>query len=138
MSEQSATQTIRSHLARAGAHIQRIEDKLTPGVPDMNFKIPDLPECWLEGKFLRSLPKRDATPVRVGLKTEQALWLEERKLRGGKVFVWVRILDTGWWLFDDRFRELQDGIPTSQFVAEAYFQNAKELVEALLTQLVDK
>lgn len=117
MSEQSATQTLISNLKRQmqGIHVQRLEDKLTQGVPDMNVCW-NGGEAWLEGKFLRRLPTRHDTLVRFGSKGERRLimqrnWLNTRAKAGGLCFVWLRIEDGDWFLFSgDNFDFLADGI----------------------------
>lgn len=132
MSEASAWTTLRSHLVKMGTrvHIQRLEDKLTGGIPDTNFCV-DGVEVWLEGKFLKDLPKRESTKVKVELRADQALWLETRQRAGGYAFVWIRVRDVGWMLFDGRFRALQDGIPLVDFMQEPIYATCKEMVEVL-------
>lgn len=141
MSEQNATQTVRTHvLALPGnVHVQRIEDKLSPGVPDMNVCWEDI-EFWLEGKFVKELPKRDDTLVRFGPKgdmrlVQQANWLRQRQLAGGRVFWWVRVADVGWYLFRSRFHFLHDGIEKQLMLREHCFASAKDMVQAIAGDL---
>lgn len=149
MSEQSAWATLRGHLVGMDGrvHIQRLEDKLSTGIPDTNVCWQPEPWCdrgyefWLEGKFIRELPKRATTKVMVGtggLSAEQALWLETRQRAGGKVFVWIRVADHGWLLFHDRFRALQRGIVLSDFQNEPVYPNAKALVLALKVMVLSE
>lgn len=61
--------------------IQRIEDKLTPGVADMNVCLGGR-EFWLEGKHIKALPTRASTPVKLDhpLQPEQRNWLLTRQV----------------------------------------------------------
>lgn len=139
MSEASAWTTLRSHLkAMEGrVHIQRFEDKLTGGIPDTNVCWNGI-EFWLEGKFVRNLPLRASTLVKVGLRADQKLWLETRQRAGGKAFVWVRIADHGWLLFENRFQALKDGIRLTDFIDEPVYSTCKEMVEALKVLLISE
>lgn len=136
MSEANAWSTVRSHLInlRPLPHIQRFEDRLTGGIPDTNVCFDGL-DFWLEGKFLKSLPKRDTTLVRVDLRADQALWHENRQLAGGKTFVWIRIANLGWQLWHDRFRSLQDGVPLNAFLQEPIYRSAKEMVAEIVRSI---
>ena len=129
MSEQTAWTTMRGHLTSlpGRVHIQRFEDKLTGGIPDTNVCWAGH-EFWMEAKFVKDLPKRPTTKVKVGLRPDQALWLETRQRAGSLAFVWIRVRDYGWLLFDGRYRALQDGIPLEDFMNEPVYANCKELV----------
>lgn len=135
MGETSATKTLRAHLVAHGAHVQRIEDKLTPGIPDTNVCLRGV-EMWLEGKFLKDLPARDDTLIRFGAKGEprlihQANWLDARRKAGGLTFWWVRVRDGGWYLFDSHFSWLKDGVSKSTFLTEEAFASAKAMTDAI-------
>jgi len=138
MTETTATQTLRSHLKALGAHVQRIEDKLTPGIPDTNACLNGV-EIWLEGKFLKDLPARSDTLVRFGNKGEDRLvhqcnWLTARDRAGGRAFWWVRVRDGGWYLFEDKFNWLKDGVRKDIFLQQPSFTSAKLLVEYLVAR----
>lgn len=136
MSEANAWSTVRSHLVnlRPLPHIQRLEDKLTGGIPDTNVCFDGI-DFWLEGKYVDKLPKRDSTLVRVDLRADQALWHENRQLAGGKTFVWIRVNRLGWQLWDDRFRSLQDGVPLNAFLQEPIYKSAKEMVAEIVRRV---
>ncbi len=137
MTEASAWTTLKSNLHQGlegNVHIQRFEDKLTGGIPDTNVCWNGL-DFWMEGKFLKVLPKRSATLIKVDLRANQTLWLETRKRAGGKVFVWVRVADYGWMLFSDRFRDLKEGIPLEEFLKLPSFINCRSLVRHLVCEL---
>ena len=135
MSENSATKTFRNNWASEGAHPQRIEDKITPGIPDTNICWLGL-EAWFEGKFLRKLPARDDTLVQFGSKGEPRLrhqrnWLTTRAKAGGSAFWWVRVQDTCWFMCDHNFDWLKDGVRKDLFLAqhEYMFSDSKAMIK---------
>jgi len=72
-------------------HVQRHEDSVTRGIPDVSYAI-DGAEGWIELKTLNDWPKRPTTPVRVDIKPEQVAWLEARGDAGaGRCFVLIRV-----------------------------------------------
>lgn len=67
----------------------RHEDKLNLGVPDVSYGMGKM-NGWLELKFAER-PVRESTPVRVGMRPEQARWLQRRGLNGGGCWVLAQI-----------------------------------------------
>lgn len=127
MSEKSAVKTLRKHTLSEcpGSHWQRLEDSISLGVPDINVAVvldtswrKNRGDLWIEAKELDVLPKRNTTPVRVGLRLEQKLWLEEGKKAGRRVVVAVRTPEL-WLFFDDYFQLLYDGLPWSMLLIQA-------------------
>lgn len=123
MSETSARHTLKKIILKEcpGTHWQRVEDKTAEGFPDINICIPydslNLPihgEYWIEAKFVEALPVRQTTPLRVGLRRLQCLWLRSRKAAGGKVRVILRVGLKEWWVWDDHFELLRDGAPAAE------------------------
>lgn len=140
MSENSATKTLRNNLKKLGAHVQRFEDKLTPGIPDTNFCL-EAREVWLEGKFLRSLPSREDTLVRFGARNEPRLahqrnWMTARHNAGSFVRWWLRVQDVGWWLFDD-FDVIRDGIPKRDLRAMPRYANSQLMIDAVVREATE-
>ena len=140
MSESASWQTIRKHLASHGAHIQRLEDQLSVGVPDATACLRR--DFWLEGKFVKSLPARDDTPIRFGARAQtvhQRNWLDARTRAGGICFVWVRVADERWYYFTDDFAFLVDGIPKKEFLAHPNaFKYASDMVERIINVVKEK
>lgn len=135
MSENSATKTLRSHLKAAGEHSQRFEDKLSPGIPDTMSTVNNYP-VFLEGKFIKDLPSKDKTLIRFGRKGEPRLihqrnWLVAHNRAGGLAFWWVRVRDDGWYLFQNKFNWLTDGVEKQLFLREPKLGSAKEVVARL-------
>lgn len=138
MTEQNSTQTIKKYIkAWPKTHIQRVEDSMSPGIADMNVCHQGF-EFWLEGKFLKDLPVRDNTLVRVGLTPEQATWLETRQRAGGCVFVWIRVRGYGWLLFEDQFRELQHGIIKTEFMKHPVYATGKLLTDDIYCEILQR
>ena len=136
MPESSSTRTLRVALSLAGGHVQRFEDKLTPGIPDMNVCVQGM-EIWLEGKAA-ALPKRDTSTLRFGSKGEPRLafqrnWLSARRKAGGCAFFWAKIDGFGWVLFDD-LDLLTEGILVSELKAMPCHRGAKGLTEEILVK----
>ena len=72
-------------------HAQRHEDRSARGVPDVSYGLAGH-SGWIELKHVDAWPVRDATPVRVGLTQEQAIWLTDRAgCGGGQCFVLLKV-----------------------------------------------
>jgi hypothetical protein len=134
MSEVSMRHTVKRHVVEemVNAHWQRLEDGSSLGIPDINFCWQGV-ECWIEAKQmdLEKLPKREATPVRIGLRPEQSLWLEERKRAGGHAYVLAKI-GQEWLLWDDGFRELRDGMTIAELRFRAVGSSYREFQLAMI------
>lgn len=99
-------------------HWQRLEDSISLGLPDVSAFAARRGDCWIEGKELDKLPKRNTTPVKVGLRLEQQLWLTEAQEAGRRVIVAVRTPEL--WLFFNRgFGLLYSGEPWSMLLEQA-------------------
>lgn len=141
MSEHSATNTLRQHLKAQGAHVQRFEDKLSPGIPDTMACLNGYP-IFLEGKFIKALPARDDTLVRFGSTGEARLahqrnWLRAHRDAGGLALLWVQVRDKGWYLFETEFDILVDGIPKKDLLAREDLGSAKAMVARLNDLVVE-
>lgn len=70
---------------------QRHEDKFSTGVPDVSYALEGV-DGWIELKSLSKWPARESTPVRIGLRKEQSIWLAQRAQSGnGRCFILVRV-----------------------------------------------
>ena len=141
MSENSATATLRKCFEKHGAHVQRIEDKFTPGIPDMNICAWGV-ELWLEGKFIKTLPKRRTSLIRFGAKGDSRLahqrnWIRARRNAGGNVFIFIRIQDLGWRLLDNP-ATLVSGLTLLELEKLRKFATAMELCVHLKLMLTGK
>jgi hypothetical protein len=69
----------------------------------------------MEFKFVRELPKRELTPVRIGLRPEQKTWLILRAMAGGRVCVITKIdPKTMWLVHTGHYKALYEGIPLQE------------------------
>lgn len=104
MSETAMWHSMRAKLP--GTH-QRFEDKLSSGIPDLNW-LYNGKESWIELKYKKNIIKGNRKR-NTGLEPEQGLWLRERKRFGGNAFLLIKCgsgRDAQWWLFDDHFKQL--------------------------------
>lgn len=77
---------------------QRIEDRLTPGIPDICYAIDGF--GWIELKYLPSVPKNPETVMRIDhLTPEQRNWSELWGKRTNRVFLLLQAGDN-YLLFD--------------------------------------
>jgi len=67
---------------------QRIEDRSSIGVPDLNLHIPSIGDVWIEMKFHFRLPTRT---VRLGLSNQQSIWLIQNQAAGRKCALLCRL-----------------------------------------------
>lgn len=127
MSEQASRDTFRKQVAKQlpEAHWQRFEDKFQAGIPDINICYQGV-ETWVEAKHIKALPKWPHTPIKVEIRKEQVIWLNNRKRAGGRVLVLVRIGREEWVAFNDHFKKLEEGIPMETFFQLATYRS-KEL-----------
>lgn len=86
MNESSAYDAIRPRLQGLGLDPQRIENVLASGTPDISYT-----HGMIENKHLAHWPARSATPVDIGLRKEQKVWLYRRWLSGGLCWILLRV-----------------------------------------------
>lgn len=82
-------------------HATRIEDRLQSGVPDVSWGARGV-QGWIELKYVPKPPVRLGTPFRIGLRPEQAVWLQQRGRVGNYCWVLARVQNLQWLLFDWR------------------------------------
>lgn len=66
----------------------KINDNFQGGVADAYYSA-NGGDMWVEYKYLKALPKRSDTSVKLGLTGQQILWLNERRAEGRNVVVVV-------------------------------------------------
>jgi hypothetical protein len=82
---------IKIELDRRRWHYQRIEDKLTPGIPDLNIHVPGVGDVWMELKHVDALPRYENGNIDIGLRPEQFIWLRDAKKSGRNVLLTARV-----------------------------------------------
>jgi len=70
-------------------HYQRIEDKLSAGIPDVNVCYEGV-ECWVELKSIK-YPSNKHKPLNIGLRAAQKGWIHKRAISGGSVFILLQL-----------------------------------------------
>jgi hypothetical protein len=87
MSGEAALWHYLSNGMRGRWHVQRHEDRLTAGIPDVSFAMNGI-DGWIELKARA----RISASISLGLSNEQAIWLYRRgKIGSGHCFVMARI-----------------------------------------------
>lgn len=93
--ENSMWTDLRDKLPR-DIHIERIENSVALGTPDVNLCSIQLGEVWVELKYADDWPVRDSTVFRLKHYTkEQRLWHILRCAAGGSCWVLLRV--GPWW-----------------------------------------
>jgi hypothetical protein len=91
MSEKRAYQNFRDHVKQPGDRIDRIENSVGVGAPDINL-CAEGRECWVELKSPRE-PKRPGTPLfgsNHKLSVDQKNWFHRQTRAGGRCFILIR------------------------------------------------
>ncbi len=111
MSEKAIMRTLREKTCARwpDTHWQRLEDKLSIGIPDASVAIPGLGEWWVEGKHVACLPAKPGTPIKLGIRPGQRLWLVHRHRLGCRVMVFAKV-DKYCLTFRHSFNELYNGV----------------------------
>lgn len=94
MRESSFWRSIRIGLLKASNNkilLQRIEDKLTLGIPDVHFCY-EGKTGWIELKVLKDYPKKVNTPIKINhLTPHQKQWHKNYTKSLGKSFVLLKV-----------------------------------------------
>lgn len=77
-------------------HATRVEDRLQSGIPDVTWGARGV-QGWLELKYLHHWPVRGG-PADLGLRPQQAAWLQLRHAAGLGCWVLIRVARV-WYLF---------------------------------------
>ena len=113
----------------SGVHIVRIESTVGAGVFDTNICYKGH-EFWLEGKFIKQLPVKDTTPVKVGMSEEQWAFALRRFYAGGTCYLWANVQlnrrsgDEGWYIFElnnvDIINDVRRGMKLPEFLTHRH------------------
>lgn len=89
--ESAAYQTLKAKCFKPHDRIERIENLIGSGMPDVTYCI-DGHNDWIEVKAPRNMPKRETTPVLVNnekVSQEQKNWFLAQKNAGGQGWIWI-------------------------------------------------
>ena len=98
MNEHSFIRSIHRYL-HPDIHSWKIHDTYTGGVPDAMYSGP-AGILFVEYKYIKTLPKKDTTPLRHSLSALQLQWLERMKMSANAALV-IGVEDTCIILVDD-------------------------------------
>lgn len=88
MDEHSYIRSVHRNLPN-DVYAWKINDRFQGGAADAYYSLRGGGDMWIEYKFLKSLPKRSGTIVRIDLSELQKAWLKARLLDGRTVSVIV-------------------------------------------------
>jgi len=88
VSEAAFSRALVAALRKGGAKVQRVEDKLSEGIPDINIAFAG-EETWIELKEIK-WPQREDTPIKIPLRRQQVRWIRERTEVGRIIFIAAR------------------------------------------------
>lgn len=132
-SEAALRSVFKDRLAPFGL-IQRVENRVEAGTPDVLYLISRLPAPrpaatgWVELKYIGAWPARASTPVRSDTLTlAQVLFLEGWTRAGGRAWLLTQIGRGYLFLNGSRARLLLDGVPRDEIVARADVWNPTSL-----------
>lgn len=75
--ETAVYRSIKNRLSSYAIDLVRIENSAGMAIPDVYFYTPES-EGWIEFKYIKSLPKRDDTIVKIPFRPGQVAWLHQR------------------------------------------------------------
>lgn len=91
MNEKTAYAAFRENIIGRGDRIDRVENPIVPGMPDVSCCLRPGVEFWMEIKAPRE-PIRDSTPLfgsRHGVMQSQANWIRSQIQAGGKCYFFI-------------------------------------------------
>lgn len=74
MNETGFIKSIHNHINKSDVHIWKIHDTFTGGVPDAMYS-GKAGVLFVEYKYVKELPKKDASLIRHSLSPQQVIWL---------------------------------------------------------------
>lgn len=83
--ENATGKTAMRHLRKHG-DVNRVENRVGPGTPDMNGCIQGH-EFWIENKWLDHFPRHGGVVLIPKFRQDQRAWMHRRGKAGGKVFL---------------------------------------------------
>jgi len=112
-SEAALWTTLHGRIGDCG-HVQRFEDVASTGIPDLNWGWRGR-ESWIELKHRAAWPKRPGTPVRIGLRQDQADWLRARWTACSDAWALVQVGREYLLFAGNEAQLLVDGMPREKF-----------------------
>jgi hypothetical protein len=72
-------------------HMDRVENYLVAGMPDVEGQLLGAGQFWIELKVCRATPRRESTPARFKTRKAQVEWLERRWNLGGNAWLLLQV-----------------------------------------------
>ena len=135
MSEKTLWRTVGGILKRNRLDPRRIEDAVSVGVPDVNYR-----DGWIELKVVPSWPKRPGTPLRVDHFTPaQRVWLQRRCRCAGRAYLMLRVGASEYLLFrGDVAAKCLGYLPRERLVEKALVHWPDGLIEGEFIRCVSE
>lgn len=133
MIETTAWDSIRPLFREMGLDPIRVENVINPGHPDLDYTHGNI-----ELKYMEAFPVRPGTKVRVPeLTGEQVGWITRRDLKGGLVWLLVRV-GKEWFLWAGRdVHRVKQGLTQAEWRAEAALVLCQPIAGAARDRLRD-
>lgn len=128
---------LRKVLTVKGWVYQRIEDRSTVGVPDLNVHVPGVGDVWIELKHHARIPVRS---INLGLSQQQYLWLRSNQLAGRLCCLLCRV-GSLWCLWTDieSYKLATQSTPWTKLVSkvECMYDDPHLVVQHLAKEIVN-
>jgi hypothetical protein len=127
MSESSDYKTFRRNVIGPHDRIDRIENVMVAGMPDVNFCI-DGVEGWIEQKSPKE-PKRKSTKLfgsNHKVSVDQSNWMKRQTTAGGKAYFLI-VTDLRWLLLDGAWADEINNMSVNQIVAASAWHYEKPI-----------
>ena len=125
MSEKVAYKTLREKMARGLDRIDRVENAMLTGMPDVNYCIGGR-EGWIEIKYPTE-PVRASTPLFGSshkLSQEQMNWLLRQHQAGGTAYILI-VTDKRWILVDKLYADVINKLTLGEILQNCLWESSK-------------
>lgn len=125
MAESTDYKTFKANVPQAGDRLDRIENVVVNGMPDINFCSGGV-ECWIEQKSPKE-PKRSTTPLfgsNHKISQEQANWMLRQRKAGGKCWFLIST-DKRWILVGGFLADQLNNLTVDEIVEQCVWSTTK-------------
>ncbi len=138
MPENTDYKNFRDNVPIFGDRLDRVENLLLPGMPDINF-CGEGRECWIEQKSPKE-PVRPTTPLfgsNHKLSTEQKNWFLRQTQSGGRSFVLITT-NKRWILIGGDRADFINSMTVDELISESYWNTLKPIRDKTKWQILRK
>lgn len=125
MAESTDYKTFKANVPQAGDRLDRIENVVVNGMPDINFCSGGV-ECWIEQKSPKE-PKRSTTPLfgsNHKISQDQANWMLRQRKAGGKCWFLIST-DKRWILVGGFLADQLNNLTVDEIVEQCVWSTTK-------------